>query len=133
MDGVIGGGAGVGSGDAATVFTVKPLAPQVTANCFPLPRLPLTVSNFPVCEVQVSTLKVLLSAGSNPLTADKFSVPASAAAPLIVILPNWPAAVPPISIATLPPAKLVNPPVIEIVPPTPARTREIAKPDAVQA
>ena len=56
--------------------------------------------------------------GSKPLTADKFSVPGSAAAtlsgvewaePLIVILPNWPAAVPPISIATLPPAKWVNP------------------------
>ena len=76
--------------------------------------------------------------------ADKFSVPASAAdalsrsrraaalsgvewaAPLIVILPNWPAAVPPISIATLPPAKLVNPQDIEIVLRNPLVTKGFA-------
>ena len=76
----------------------------------------------------MSTLKLLPNPGSKASIADKFSVPASAAdalsrsrragalseaewaEPLIVILPNWPAAVPPISIATLPPAKWVNPP-----------------------
>ena len=41
---------------------------------------------------------MLLNAGSKASAADKFSVPASAAEPLIVILPNWPAADPPNSV-----------------------------------
>ena len=80
---------------------------------------PLIVANWPVREPKVSAGKLFPMAGLKPFTRARLSIPSSVAAPDVVNRPNWLVAVPPMSMATVPFALLLNPPLTDTRPLTP--------------